>query len=142
MIDLKTQEDKQVTKTHSHGFVLDGETGYYIDTGKDSETVTGKLMALDMATGESKVIAESAYRDVLIIRKDDILYCDAENNFHITRIDKAGGNRTELLPIDNPDYVYATEKNIMFFDYDAKWEFVEGVFGCGPNGENYTRLDE
>ena len=142
VMDMETQEDKRLTKTHSHGFVVDGDTAYYIDTEDSSDATTGNLIEMDLETGKTKVLAGEAYKDVLIVREHNLLYCDGENNYHLSQIDKGLSGKKEIASIDNPDYVYATEDRILFFDYDYNWRYVEGVYSCGGSDEYLKRLDE
>jgi hypothetical protein len=140
-MDLETQEDKRITKTHSHGFVVDGEKAYYIDTGEDGDVTTGNLTEMDLESGETKVLAGEAYKDVLVVRENTILYCDGENNYHISQLDKGESGKKELADINNPDYLYAADDLILFFDYDWNWQYVEGVY-CIQGENGLTRLDE
>ena len=97
---------------------------------------------MDLETGKTKVLAGEAYKDVLIVREHNLLYCDGENNYHLSQIDKGLSGKKEIASIDNPDYVYATEDRILFFDYDYNWRYVEGVYSCGGSDEYLKRLDE
>ena len=142
MVDLATEEDKRLTKTACYSFVLDGDTGYYVEVADPDQETSGNLTKMEMDTGVTSVLAGDAYREAIVVTTDRILYCDGQDNFRISLIDKGQPGKKELVEINHPDNICAGEGKLMFVDSDSSWMYVEGIYICNEDGTGLERLDQ
>lgn len=142
--NLNTKKDEKITNEYSYCWVIDGEYGYYVKNDKSVEEndYSGSIVKVDLKSKKETVLYEGASTAGIVIDNISIYFINSNDSNRIYNIGKDGKGVKLVSQDTNCINLAIFGDKLMYMDFDNKYEFVDAIYLCEPDGSNKIRISK